>query len=55
MHRSDISILIDRLKIIESKLSKYAISTPVKKELRSIIEALEELDSNLPVGGANLW
>jgi len=34
---------IDRLKIIEYRLKQYAISTPLKKELRSIIEDLEKL------------
>jgi len=38
--------LIDRLKIIEFRLSKYAITTSIKEEIHSIIEGLETLALN---------
>ena len=34
--------LIDRLKIVSFRLSKYAISTSLQKELEAIIKNLEE-------------
>jgi len=35
--------IIDRLKILEYRLSKYTLATSLKKELRAIIEELEEI------------
>ena len=35
---------IDRLKIVEYRLKQYAISTPLKQELRATIEDLEDLN-----------
>lgn len=33
--------VLDRLKILEFRLSKYAIAGSIKKELKAIIEELE--------------
>jgi len=36
------SKIVDRLKILEYRLSQYAIATSIKRELREIIEQLEQ-------------
>ena len=38
----EMKALIDRLKIVSFRLSKYAISTSLQKELEAIIKNLEE-------------
>jgi len=35
------SKIVDRLKIVEYRLSKFAVPTSIKKELKGIIEEIE--------------
>jgi len=37
--------LIERLKLFQYRLNTYAISTPLKDEIRAIIESFEEIEA----------